>query len=58
MDCRYSDDYHHSRTHDLHTSRHHYYTGGDDLDYDTSGDHHNATCHHHLDPRSVLLHNT
>ena len=51
--------YNHTRRLDLHTSRHHNYTCSHDydrrLDYDASRHHHNATCHHHVDARSVSL---
>ena len=54
--------YNHTRRLDLHTSRHDNYTSSDDyhrrLDYDASRHHHNATCHHHVDARSVSLPNT
>ena len=45
--------YNHTRRLDIHTSRHDNYTRSDD--YDPCRHHHNATCHHNLNARSVSI---
>ena len=45
--------YNNTRRLDIHTSRHNNYTCSDD--YDPCRHHHNATCHHNLNARSVSI---